>query len=282
MTTLGAVIVDYNVGPPLCDAVDSLLDEGIDEIVVVENGDPGSSARALGARADRVRIVPTSENLGFGAGVNRGMAALGRHVDAVVVANPDSIAHHGACASLVAELDAHPGWAIVGPTILTSDGGLYPSIRQFPSLRDAVGHALFGLVAPSNKFTARYRSAARREDGGVDWVSGAFFVIRRDAFESIGGFDEDYFMFAEDMDLCWRAHEAGLGVGVAPAAVVTHVEGVARRAHPYKMVAAHHRSAYRFAARTNTGLRRLLLPFAAIVLGLRFVGAMAMTLFKRS
>ncbi len=279
--TVGAVVVDYNVGLPLREAVQSLIDEGITSIAVVENGAPGSARMALGPLADIVTLMVPGENLGFGAGVNRGVAALSGDVDTIVVANPDSIAHQGSVQDLSTMLENHPDWGLVGPTIVTSDGGLYPSIRQFPSPLDAAGHALFGLIAPSNRFTTRYRSAIARPDGGVDWVSGAFFLIRRDCFEAVGGFDEDYFMFAEDMDLCWRIHQAGFGVGVARDAVVTHVEGVARRAHPYRMIVAHHRSAYRFATKTTTGSRRILLPLAALVLGTRFVGTVASTALKR-
>ena len=270
-----AVVVDYNVGPLLRGCIASLLAEGITEIVVVENGDPGSTASALGEMTSQVRVINPGGNLGFGAGVNRGVAALSSSADTIIVANPDTVVHVGAVASLVAALGDHPRWVLVGPTILTNDGARYPSVRRFPSPLVAVGHALLGKVTPDNPFTRRYRSTGERGDGGVDWVSGAFFVVRRAAFEQLGGFDEAYFMFAEDMDLCWRAHEAGLGVGVAPVAIVTHVEGVARAAHPYRMLLAHHRSALRFAAATTHGPARVLLPLGALILGLRLLGSLA-------
>ena len=270
-----AVVVDYNVGGVLAGCVASLLEEGITTIVVVENGERGSVAAALGDLAGAVEILVPGENLGFGAGVNRGVAALGDVADAIVVANPDTAVHPGAVGSLLVALADHPTWGIVGPTILTAEGARYPSVRRFPSPLVAVGHALLGRVAPDNPFTRRYRSTGERLDGGVDWVSGAFFVIRRGAFERLGGFDEAYFMFAEDMDLCWRAHQAGIGVGVAPVAIVTHVEGVARAAHPYKMLVAHHRSAFRFAVATTTGPSRVLLPVGAAVLLVRLAASLA-------
>jgi N-acetylglucosaminyl-diphospho-decaprenol L-rhamnosyltransferase len=76
-------------------------------------------------------------------------------------------------------------------------------------------------------------------------------------------------MFAEDLDLCWRAAQAGWGVGLAPGAEVTHLQGISTRRYPYRMLIAHHTSALRFAARSTTGWRRLALPAAAAVLGLR-------------
>ncbi|HUD70186.1 MAG TPA: hypothetical protein VMQ40_08100 [Acidimicrobiales bacterium] len=84
-------------------------------------------------------------------------------------------------------------------------------------------------------------------------------------------------MFAEDMDLCWRAKRAGHQVGTAPDAVVTHVEGVSRRVAPYRMQVAHHRSALRFAVRTTSGPARLLLPLAVVVLAARLVVVLAIT-----
>ena len=94
------------------------------------------------------------------------------------------------------------------------------------------------------------------------WVSGSCFLARRGALEELGGFDEAYFMYVEDMDLCWRAHDAGWGVGFAGTAAVTHVQGVSTARHPYRMMVAHHRSALRFTLRTTKGWRRAALPLA--------------------
>ena len=281
LSTAGAVVVDYEAGEDLFRCVSSLLADGIDEIVVVENGSTGSSTAALGELAGSVTLLVPGRNLGFGAGVNRGVAALGPHIDTVIVANPDTITRAGATELLLRRLDEAPAWAIVGPTILTSEGHVYPSVRRFPHPVLAAAHALVGLVRPVNRFTASYRSSPVRPDGGCDWVSGAYFAIRRGIFESLGGFDEGYFMFAEDMDLCWRARQAGYGVGQVPDAVISHVEGVSRAAHPYAMLVAHHRSALRFASQTTSGPARLLLPFAAAVLGVRLLIALGTTARSR-
>jgi len=273
---VGCVIVDYAAGAHLAAAVDSVRAAGVTEVAVVDNAGGGDSLASLGARADTTTVVVPGRNLGFGPGVNRGVAALGDH-ELILVANPDVVLHDGALTAMVAALDANPAWGIVGPTILNEQGTTYPSVRRFPSVPDAVGHATLGRLWPKNPFTARYREAGARADGGADWVSGSCFVIRRSTFEALGGFDERYFMFAEDMDLCWRAHRAGAGVGTAPEAVVTHVEGVSRRRAPYRMLAAHHRSALRFAVTTTSGPSRLLLPLAAAILGVRLVVVMALT-----
>jgi N-acetylglucosaminyl-diphospho-decaprenol L-rhamnosyltransferase len=159
----------------------------------------------------------------------------------------------------------------VGPRILGETGDVYPSVRNFPSFTDAAGHALLAQFDPENPFTLRYNPGT--PEGGVvtgaGWVSGSCFLARRSALEELGGFDEAYFMYLEDTDLCWRAHDAGWGVGFAGTAEVTHLQGVMTARHPYRMMAAHHRSALRFTVRTTRGWRRAALPLAALVLGAR-------------
>lgn len=105
----------------------------------------------------------------------------------------------------------------------------------------------------------------------VDWVSGACFLIRRETWDDLDGFDESYFMFLEDVDLCWRARRHGWNVVYEPAARVTHAVGVSRARHPYRMAFEHHRSLMRFAARSSPGARQVLLPFVLLGLGARLV-----------
>ncbi|MCL5885785.1 MAG: glycosyltransferase, partial [Actinobacteria bacterium] len=104
----------------------------------------------------------------------------------------------------------------------------------------------------------------------VDWVSGAFFMARREAIEEIGGFDEGYFMYGEDVDLCWRIHQAGYGVAYIPEAVVTHERAYSTKKHPYRMLIEHHRSTIRFASRRYGGFSFALLAAPmAILLAVR-------------
>jgi N-acetylglucosaminyl-diphospho-decaprenol L-rhamnosyltransferase len=276
---IGAVVVDHDAGPLLAECVRSLLDDGAASVVVVENGRAGSGEAALAALmaadpAADVRVLNPEKNLGFGAGANRGLAVLSGQAspsDWVLIANADVRIHPGALDALRRALETRPAWAMVGPRIYTDEGEVYPSVRRFPSFVDAAGHALFALFNPENRFTKRYNPGAPVGDGVVEagWISGSCFLARREALEELGGFDEAYFMYAEDMDLCWRAHRAGWGVGFTGAAGITHVQGVSTARHPYKMMLAHHRSALRFTVRTTSGWRRAALPLAAAVLGLR-------------
>jgi N-acetylglucosaminyl-diphospho-decaprenol L-rhamnosyltransferase len=277
--SIAAVVVDHDVGPLLQRCVGSLLDDGAQCVVVVENGAPGSVEGALdGALLSRVTVVRPGRNVGFGAGVNRGLAALAgseRPPEWVLVSNADLHVHPGALAELSGVLAPRPAWAMVGPRIYDEDGEVYPSVRRFPSFVDAAGHALFAPFNPKNRFTLRYNPGPPPGDEviGADWISGSCFLARRTALEELGGFDEAYFMYAEDMDLCWRAHAAGWGVGYAGAAHVTHIQGVSTARHPYRMMVAHHRSALRFSVRTTTGWRRAALPLAVVVLGVRMAMA---------
>jgi len=267
--TVSAVVVNHDAGALLLECVTSLHDDGAAEIVVVDNASSDGSADALEASGAAARVVRTGHNLGYGAGANRGIAASSGEL--VVVSNPDVVVHGGALAKLVGVLEADPTVAIAGPRIEEPDGTRYPSARRFPSFVDATGHALLAGIAPGNRYSRRYRMADLEAgaQAGVDWVSGAFFLARRRALEELGGFDEGYFMYAEDTDLCWRARRAGWGVLYVPGAVVTHRQGVSTARRPYRMLVAHHRSVLRFASRTTRGWRRLALPLVALVLALR-------------
>jgi N-acetylglucosaminyl-diphospho-decaprenol L-rhamnosyltransferase len=283
--------VDHDTGPLLEGCVRSLLAEGAGPVVVVENGRSDSARLALADLLDSrpapdVVVVRPERNLGFGAGVNRGLAVLAGLAPApafVLVSNTDLVVHPGALAALGQALEDRPAWALVGPRILTGEGEVYPSVRRFPSFIDAAGHALLAQFRPENRFTKRYNPGAPEGDGvsEADWISGSCFLARRQALEELGGFDEAYFMYAEDMDLCWRAHHAGWGVGFCGAAAVTHIQGVSTARHPYRMLAAHHRSALRFTVRTTEGWQRAALPLAAAVLGLRMVLASARLALRR-
>ena len=267
------MVVNHDAGNALLECVESLRAESVRELVVVDNDSHDGSPEALAEADPRAQIIRTGTNLGYGAGANLGV----RRVDSefVLVSNPDVAVHRGALAALVGALRSSSTLAIAGPLIEEPDGVRYPSARRFPSLVDAAGHVLLGQWLPANRFTRRYRmddldvSTATE----VDWVSGACFAARRNALCELGGFDEAYFMYAEDVDLCWRARRAGWGVTYVPEAIVTHLQGLSTSQHPYRMLVAHHRSAYRFAARTTRGWRRATLPGVAGLLGIRLAAA---------
>ena len=265
------VIVNYESGPALLRCVEDWRSDGVTEVVIVDNGSGDGSVDRVRARYPDLEIVVPGRNLGYGAAANRGVAAT--DTATVLVCNPDLEVGPGALAALERALVDHPAWALVGPMIRTPTGDRYPSARRFPSLIDAGGHALLGIFAPDNRFTRSYQHHELDRVGEdpveVDWVSGACLMVRRAAFEQVGGFDEAYFMYLEEVDLCWRLAQAGWSAGYVPAAQVTHRQGVSTDHHPYRMILEHHRSLLRFAARSSPGWRRFLLPLVAVGIGLR-------------
>ncbi|MEN3315339.1 MAG: N-acetylglucosaminyl-diphospho-decaprenol L-rhamnosyltransferase [Acidimicrobiaceae bacterium] len=271
---VSAVIVNYKARDYLLRCVASLRADGVQEIVVVDNDSDDGSQAAL-ATVDAAAFVPSGANLGFGSAANIGAAATSGRL--LLIMNPDAVVVPGAVPALAAALDADGGLAVVGPRVENPDGTCYPSARRFPALGVAVGHAFLGLVRPDNRFTRRYKmlDVDRNRAADVDWVSGTCMLARRSAFEAVGGFDEAYFMYVEDVDLCWRLHRAGWRVGYEPGARVVHKVGASSDLAPYRMIAAHHRSLLRFAARTSTGPGRLLLPMVAVGLAVRTVLAWA-------
>jgi N-acetylglucosaminyl-diphospho-decaprenol L-rhamnosyltransferase len=264
---VSAIVVNYKSRDLLLGrCLPSLRAEGVEEIVVVDNDSGDGIETALRAADPTAVFVQTGANFGFGGGVNRGAARTEREL--LLVINPDAFLEPGSLKAVVEAFDRDPKVGIVGPGIREPGGARYPSPRRFPTIGDATGHALFGLVAPNNRFTRRYRMLDDEplDAATADWVSGSCFAIRRRAWDDIAGFDERYFMYAEDMDLCWRAHTAGWHVVFEPAASATHVQGASTDQRPYRMILEHHRALLRFTNRTTTGVSRLLLP--AIALGL--------------
>lgn len=278
--SVAAVIVNHQGGDTLLDCVASFVAEGVETIVVVDNDSSDGSPDRLEVAHPEVKLIRTGRNLGYGAGANVGWRAV--DCPLVVISNPDVVVHQGAVAALRVTVESDTLLGIAGPLILESDGSRYPSARRFPSWTEAAGHAVLGAIAPGNRFSRRYRMGDLDLDKAstVDWVSGAFFMARRSMLDELGGFDERYFMYLEDVDLCWRAHTSGYTIAYAPSACVTHLQGLSTARQPYRMLWEHHRSALRFSAKRATGWRRIALIPVAIVLGLRLLMAGVQTFWR--
>jgi N-acetylglucosaminyl-diphospho-decaprenol L-rhamnosyltransferase len=262
-----AVVVNYRTAELTVGCVASLRADGVGEVVVVDSAS-GDDCRTRLAGADpAARFVALPRNRGYGAAANAGAAAASG--DVLLICNPDLVVEPGTVPALLAALGADPGLGAVGPRIDRPDGSRYPSARTFPSLVDAAGHGFVGLVTTRNRWSRRYLRTEQEEAGRVDWVSGSFFAVRRRAWDAVGGFDERFFMFMEDVDLCWRLHRAGWDVGYEPAGRVVHLEGASRAAAPYRMIVAHHVSLLRFGWRTGSRSDRLWLPLVAAGLAVR-------------
>jgi N-acetylglucosaminyl-diphospho-decaprenol L-rhamnosyltransferase len=256
---LAVVTVAYRSNDVLYNFLDSIkgASHGAVMTVVVDNGPgPESQAKDL-AKSFGAEFLELPHNPGYGSAMNAGVSILPSSVRWVLLSNPDVTLTPGVIDYLAMAGDQDQEIAAVGPALLNTDGSVYPSARQVPSLITGVGHAFFSNLWPENPWTGRYRqqfedSAIARDAG---WLSGACVLVRREAFESVGGFDEGFFMYFEDVDLGHRLSKEGYRNRYEPAATVTHVGAHTTARTPASMTRAHHVSAGRFVARKYVGWR---------------------------
>ena len=196
-------------------------------------------------------VLSLGQNLGYGAGTNAAVKSVPAAYQFILISNPDVIVHPGAIGTLLEALHSNPTAGAVGPRVLNSDGSTYPSARRLPSLRTGAGHALFSHIWQRNPWTRSYRAEREAHDElrSVGWLSGSCLLIRRAAFEEVGGFDDDFFMYFEDVDLGYRLGKAGWANLYVPNAVVTHTGAHSTSADSSRMIVAHHQSAYLFLSR---------------------------------
>jgi N-acetylglucosaminyl-diphospho-decaprenol L-rhamnosyltransferase len=252
---LGVVVVTYFPGETLEKFLDSLEKATTREVRVVlaDNGST-DGAPERGARRPGVQLLPTGGNLGYGTAANLGVKALPAEIDWVVVANPDLEFKPGSLDTLIGAGERWPQGGAFGPLIRDLAGEVYPSARLLPSLGRGIGHGTLGRVWPGNPWTRAYRqsdSAVIERTAG--WLSGSCQLLRRAAFDAVGGFDPRYFMYFEDVDLGDRLGKAGWQNVYVPSAEVVHEGGKATERASAAMLAAHHHSAYRYLADRHPG-----------------------------
>ena len=224
---LAAVIVNYNAGPELASAIQSIADNMAGrcwEAVVVDNASIDGSSDLATTFTPSARVVRNAVNVGFGRGVNQGVAAS--TAPFILIMNPDCRLEHGALATMRAELGRRQRCAIVGPRVLDPDGSEQGSARGDPDMLTG----LFGRTGvlrnllPSSSMSHR-NVVSNGESATVDWVSGACMLVRRTAFDEVGGFDARYFLYWEDADLCRRLRARGHEIRYVPAATAVHRVG---------------------------------------------------------
>jgi N-acetylglucosaminyl-diphospho-decaprenol L-rhamnosyltransferase len=236
---IGVAIVNYNTAPLLRRCLTSVLADTTGPVVVVDNSSPDDSAELVRREFPGVRLLAEEDNRGYGAAANLAIGELDTRY--VLLLNADTQLTPGTVGALAAYLDARPRVAMAGPRIVSVDGVHEPSARRFPTpmvllLRESSIHRLLG--------GGRGKEWRPRS---VDWVLGAALAVRREAFHVVGGFDEAYFLYQEEVDLCHRLRAAGWEIHYAPVATVVHLGGASTSQRAAETFGEFVRSTRRFA-----------------------------------
>lgn len=268
------IIVNYRSYNELTRCLAAALSGGkyvsLDAVVIDQQSD---------ARAELVRehfptatVISNRNNCGFAAGVNQGARhTKGRYL---LLLNPDTVIEPELLQILTERLDTNLDVAVVGPRVLNADGTIQPSARRFPDFTTGVGGRMSWLTrfAPNNWFSRRnLRWSSASEPVEVDWVSGACMMIRRSAFEAVGGMDERFFLYWEDADLCRRLRTAGHRTMFVPTVSAVHAGARGSRHAAARSLVAFHRSAFRYYWKHGGVLARLMAPFVLVVLWARLL-----------
>jgi GT2 family glycosyltransferase len=249
---LSIIILNYNSGSMLLDCLNSLFADDLPftyEVLVPDNASTDASLDlAMGKWGERVQVLHNGDNKGFAWGNNIGIAASSGTY--VCLLNPDTIIFPGAFKTLVSFLDAHPKAACVGPKVLNKDGTFQLSAkRSIPTPLDAISRALLlSKLFPHSRQFARYNVTYLDPDitQQVDASTGCCMLIRRMALERVGFFDEDYFLYCEDVDWFLRTKNAGWEVWYVASAVIAHHHAYSARFRKRQAVEDFHHSMLRF------------------------------------
>ena len=234
---LSVVIVSFNTAQMTLRCLDSVRADlaGIDaEVIVVDNGSTDNSVEAIRANAPWVKLIVSERNVGFGAGNNLALAqARGEYL---LLLNTDAFPTAGAVSALMQYLKEHPKTAVVGPKLLNADGSTQQSCFRFPTpLRSWMENLWISTAMKRHPSIDDYRFWAHDSERSVDFVIGACILVRRSVYEQVGGFDERFFMYAEESDWMYRMRRAGWQIDFTPTAVVTHLGGASGAADKPKI-----------------------------------------------
>ncbi len=287
---LSVVIVSWNVCEDLRECLRSLvlgakcgLQGSEIEVIVVDNASTDGTVEMVEREFPQVNLLVNPQNFGYTKANNIGIKhSRGKYI---LLLNPDTIVHQGALQALIECAESHPEAGIIGAKLLNSDGSVQRSARSFPDIGAGLFRNTFlGRLFPNNPFVRRYLLTDFSYDKfrEVDWVSGAAMLVRRELIERIGGLDERFWAYCEDVDLCWRAWQAGYKVLFCPNAVITHKVGRSSDQRLVPSLIQHHKSMWLFYLK-NYRNRYPLVLFPLIGLGilLRLTGALLKVALNR-
>jgi len=248
---LSCILVNFKLGKQVSDCLAGIL-QSINndfrcEFIVVDNTPPDCVVPLFDGRIPNLQIISNPENPGYAAACNLGLR--NSHAPYVLFLNPDVKYIEGSVLELLKWLDEHPSVAIAGPCVLNAGGGRQFSCRGFPTLANCISHrgSILTRFFPNNGLTRDYLCPGLdREVANVDWASGCCLFVRRHALEEVGGFDEGYFLFYEDVDLAFRMSQRGFTCVYYPFLTFSHAIGSSRVYLSDSGIKAKHLSAARY------------------------------------
>ncbi len=272
---VSVVVVNWNTRELLAECLNSVVAAGREaalEVWVVDNGSSDGSVEMVRARYPAVHLIANAENVGFARGNNQAIPrCAGRYV---LLLNSDACLLPQALGRMLAHARARPQLGVVAPLLVAPDGRPQMSCARSPTpWRELVHMMHLSRILPGLLYRDGELSLER--PSAVEVVQGACMLVRRDALLEVGGFDDGYFMYSEEVELCERLRRAGWGIEWLPAARVVHHGGASTRAAPESMFLALYGSKVRFYRRNRGPGTVLAYKALLLVAALARVGALA-------
>ncbi|MBL7021662.1 MAG: glycosyltransferase family 2 protein, partial [Nitrospinaceae bacterium] len=243
---LSCIIVNYHSSTPLKNCLESVyrtLQKISFEVIVVDNSQNDPGMASLKESYPHIQVIQNFTNVGFAKANNQ--AVLSAQGETLLFLNPDTILTDQAIEKMVAHLESNPDIGALGPKVLNTDGSLQYSCRRFPTLMTGFfnRYSLLSRWFPDNPYTVRYlmKDFSHDENREVDWLSGCCLMVPHAVFEKSGGFDEHYFLFNEDVDLCRVIQQNGFKVMYFPFAEITHHVSTSNSKVPVEIIMKRHR-----------------------------------------
>jgi GT2 family glycosyltransferase len=271
---ISIIIVSYNTREMTLDCLRSLyanMGALSCEVFLVDNASADGSVDAIRSAFPTVNIIANARNVGFGAANNQAMAtAKGRYF---LLLNSDAFLKPVALPQLYHNLESNPATGVVGPRLLNADGSLQISCFRYPSpTRAWLENLGISSLFRSHPKIGDYRRWPHDTERAVDWVIGACLLVRRKVYEKVGGFDERFFMYAEETDWQARIRDAGWTIAFTPTAEVTHLGGASGKEQPVKINEHFFKSLDRYECKHH-GMTGLIFLHLAMIVGgfVRFI-----------
>ena len=265
------------------------------DLIIVDNASTDGTSRFIAVDHPGIILISNKENIGFAAANNQAIKTTDSKY--ILLINSDCEVYKDSIDKLIDYMDKNPRVAAAGPKIINSDGSVQYSCRSFPSFFSAAAHSVLVHIYPNNPVSRKYMMTGIRRDRpvSVDWVSGSCMMIRRKALEETGLLDEKYFMYVEDLDICYRMWKKDWEVHYVPdSEVLHHIGGSSRKTSSNedqgrKSKRAQVRASYRmqksvfyfFWKNYKGSIKVVLIPLLFMILGLRLLIAAIRSMVKR-